>query len=113
VHDDHVPLARVLQDRAHARPVDRRPGLLIDVDPLAGDAGVDERLDLSVEVLLGGRHARVSQLHERERTGGRGHTAKAASPFGTNLRDALARVLLAIAPEPGRAFHFQGCGTPG
>ena len=82
VHDDHVPLARVLQDPAQAGPVDRRPGLLVDVDPLARDTRVEERHDLSVEVLLGlSTRARVSQLHERERTGGRGRTAKNGTAF--------------------------------
>src|SRR4051794_9995327 len=68
------------------------PDFLVDVDPIAGDAGVDERFDLSVEVLLGGRDARVSELHDRERTGGRGRTTQAARLSGTNLWDAPGRM---------------------
>ena len=111
VHHDHVPLARVLEHGAQAGPVDGRPGLLIDVDPIAGNARLEQRLDLAVEVLLGGRHARVPELHDRERTGGRRRTTKPERLFGTKLWEGWARVIPEVAAERGCAFHFQGTGT--
>ena len=63
VDDDHVALARVPDDLAQSGPVGRRPGLLVDVDPLARDPDLRERVDLSIEVLLDGCDACVPELH--------------------------------------------------
>ena len=54
VDDDHVALARVPDDLAQPGPVGRRPGLLVDIDPLARDPDPGERVDLSIEILLDG-----------------------------------------------------------
>jgi Aminotransferase class-III len=67
--------------------------------------------DLAVEILLCRRHARIPELHERERTGGRGRTTKPGRLSGTNLRDMRDRVLVLVALARGRAFQFQGSGT--
>jgi hypothetical protein len=63
MYDDHVPAAAVIQQRFQPGPVDSGPGLLVDVDVAGGDAGGGQRIDLPVEVLFGGGHPRVAQLH--------------------------------------------------
>ena len=65
LHDDHVTLARVRDDLTQARPVGRRAGLLIDVDPVSRDPGLLESIDLPIEILLDRRHAHVSKFHRR------------------------------------------------
>jgi len=65
VHHDHVAVAGVLQRRLQPGPVGRGTGLLVQVDPLRRDPGLMQRVDLPVQVLLGGRDPRVSQLHPR------------------------------------------------
>ncbi len=52
VHDDHVPLARVRDDLSEPGPVRRRAGLPVDVDPVARDPDLFERVDLPIEILL-------------------------------------------------------------
>lgn len=42
VHDDDIALARVRENLSQARPVGRRAGLLVDVDPIARDPGLLE-----------------------------------------------------------------------
>jgi len=63
VYDDHVPAAGVAQQGFQPGPVGSSPGFLVDIDMAGGDAGSRERVDLPVEVLFGGGHPRVAQLH--------------------------------------------------
>src|SRR5450755_3242978 len=63
VHDDHVTLARVRGDVSEPGPVRRRAGLPVDVDPIARDPDLLERVDLPIEILLHRRHTRVPKLH--------------------------------------------------
>jgi len=65
VHDDHVTVAGVRQRRVEPRPVSRRAGLLVQVDPLRGDPGLVQRIELPVQVLLRGRDPRVPKIHTR------------------------------------------------
>ena len=59
VHDDHVALARERDDLSEPRPARCRAGLLVDLDPVARDPSLFERVDLPIEVLLDRRDARV------------------------------------------------------
>ncbi len=88
-------------DRGHPAPrVARRPTpsaragrwwLLVQIDPLGVDTVGHERVDLAVEVLLGGRDARVAQLHAEHRTASPARTRLPAPGCGTNLWDATRR----------------------
>jgi len=63
VHHDHMAPPGEPQHRPKPRPVHRRPGLVVQVDPLPGDPDRHQRVDLPLQVLPGGRHPRVPQLH--------------------------------------------------
>ncbi len=65
VHHDHIAVAGVGQRRLQPGPVGRGTGLLVQVDPLRRDPGLMQGVDLPVQVLLGRRDPRVSQLHRR------------------------------------------------
>lgn len=72
VHDDDVALARALLRawvcRSSRRTSYRRRARV------ARDPGLLERVDLTIEILLDGRDARVTKIHGLHRTGGRGRT---------------------------------------
>lgn len=63
VDNDDVPVAGVLEHGAQAGSVDRRARLLVDVDPITLHASAGQSLDLSIEILLGRRHPRVTEIH--------------------------------------------------
>jgi len=65
VHHDHVTGAGEPQHRPQPRPVHRRTGLLVQVDPLRRDPGLLQRVDLPVQVLLRRRDPRVPQVHRQ------------------------------------------------
>ncbi len=110
MHDDHVALARVRDDFPQPGPVGRRAGLLINVDPIARDPDLLERVDLPIEVLLHRRHPRIPKIHLIDRTGGPGRAGETARRFGTNFWDGRPPVTTEQADELGGAFHFQGNG---
>ncbi len=57
VHDDHVPVARLVQGSVQSRPIGGRPGFLIHVDAFVWDPLGAQSVDLSVEILFRGRNA--------------------------------------------------------
>jgi hypothetical protein len=65
VHDDHVAVAGVGDELSQPGAIDGRAGLLVEVDPLERDPDVGERVDLTIEVLLDHRDARVAEVHDR------------------------------------------------
>ena len=60
VDDDHVAVASIAQQGLQPGPVNRRTGLFVGVDVSGLYVGAGERVDLPVEVLLGGRYPRIS-----------------------------------------------------
>jgi len=54
---------RRTRDRMQTGPLGRGPRLLVDVDSIAADPSCGERVDLPFQVLLRGRHPRISQFH--------------------------------------------------
>ncbi len=111
VHDDHVTLARVRDDLSEPGPVRRRAGLPVDVDPIARDPDLFERVDLPIEVLLHRRHARVPELHAPDRTGCSAEREKRHRLFGTNLWDGHRQQSTGQRGAGVAPFHFQGSGT--
>ena len=67
VEDDRVAFAHVTKHRPEAWPLRGGPRALIETDPLARDAGHSQRLDLSLEFLLGRRDSRVAEAHVTDR----------------------------------------------
>jgi len=63
VHHDHIARAGKLPDRPPPRPVHRHPHLGVQKDPVHPDPSGRQRLDLPLQVPLGGRHPRIPQLH--------------------------------------------------
>ena len=49
VHDDRVAFAGVSQHRGHPGPIDAAPGLMVAVDPLCGDAGDSQGIELALQ----------------------------------------------------------------
>src|SRR5450755_3921072 len=64
-----VAITQHPQDGVERRPAGLGAAGVINIDVLGGHAGVEERVDLVVRVLLGGRDARVSEEHGVENTG--------------------------------------------
>ena len=60
---DRVALARDIERPVEARPLRALAGADVLVDPPGQDTGLEQRVALQVETLLGRRHARVPDQH--------------------------------------------------
>jgi hypothetical protein len=63
-----VALAQQLQDEIEFRPGRLRPGRLVQMDVLAEHSGAQQRVDLMIGILVGGRHPRVAEEHASKST---------------------------------------------
>ncbi len=77
----------VVEQDSQPGPVGGGDGLLVQIDPLGVNTDGHKRVDLAVEVLLGGRDPRVAQLHAEHRTACPIRTRLPAPACGTNLWD--------------------------
>jgi hypothetical protein len=66
---ERVAVAQHPQEGVELGPAGLGAASVIDINVLGGHAGADERVDLVVRVLLGGRDARVPEEHGVENTG--------------------------------------------
>ncbi|MEA3527728.1 hypothetical protein U3653_31480 [Nocardia sp. CDC186] len=68
VGDDGVAGACVFEQFGQTGPVDGRAGLRVDVDPLIGQSGVGEGVEIAFEALLGGRDSGVAEFESAGRS---------------------------------------------
>ena len=127
VHHDRVAGPGVAQQLVQAVPVDGGAGLLVGVDPLIGDPGSGEGVELAVQALPGGGDAGIAEVepaprmivtgwHAVNRTGIHPRTVFPGRELRDNFRNAmcpLTPVSGTIANERAEPFRFQGCGTAG
>nr|WP_131736091.1 ATP-binding protein [Actinomadura roseirufa] len=67
-HLQRVTLAQQLQHQIELRARGLRAGRLVEIDVLAGHSSPQERVDLVVGILVGGRHPRVAEEHASKST---------------------------------------------
>ena len=127
VHHDRVAGPRIAQQLVQAVAVDGGAGLLVGVDPLAGDARRGERVELAIQALPGGGDAGVAEVEPAlGMIVTRWHAARPyrySSPYalsGTRVAGRLPERDMSPGARfrrgrrrPGELFHIQGCGTAG